>query len=315
MKKLKELALDETFEIFVLLKNADVRVAKNGKKFIAFTFQDTSGSIDGKFWDASEDEISRFQVGRVVLLGGKREAYQNAPQIKILHMRLATETEPSSPSLYMEKAPMTREEMEEEFSTAIFEITNATWNRIVRYLYGEYQQDFYEFPAAKKNHHAFAGGLAFHTVSMLRMAKGVAQLYPEINRSLLYAGTILHDLGKVIELSGPVATEYTLAGNLLGHLVIVDEEITKACQVLKIDDRSEDVLLLKHMILSHHGLLEYGSPVRPQILEAEILHQLDNLDASIQMILGALRSVEPGERTERIFGLDNRNFYSPHFKE
>ena len=312
MKKLKELTLDETFELFVLLKNADVRVAKNGKKFIAFTFQDKSGTIDGKFWGASEEEISKFTAGKVVLLGGKREAYQNAPQIKILNMRLATELEPHDPSLYMEAAPMTREAMEEEIQQVIFDIQNVTWNRIVRHLYTKYHDAFYEFPAAKRNHHAFSGGLAFHTLSMLRLAKGITSFYPEVNASLLYAGTLLHDLGKVIELTGSVSTEYTLAGNLLGHIVIIDEEITKTCEELKLDQLSEDVIVLKHMVLSHHGLLEYGSPVRPQIMEAEILHQLDNLDASIQMMLGALRSIESGERTDRIFGLDNRNFYLPH---
>ncbi|GEQ61198.1 3'-5' exoribonuclease YhaM family protein [Vagococcus lutrae] len=312
MKKLRELVVDETFEMFVLIKQADVRVAKNGKKFIAFTFQDASGSIDGKFWDASEEEIKRFEAGKVVLLGGKREMYQNMPQIKILQMRLATETEPHHPSLYMEKAPVSREEMEEEINQTIFEITNPTWNRIVRYIMKQYAQSFFEHPAAKRHHHAYAGGLAFHTVSMLRVGKALAKQYPEINGPLLYAGILLHDIGKTVELSGPVSTEYTLVGNLVGHLVIMDEEITKACLALKIDEYSEDVIVLKHMVLAHHGKLEYGSPVRPQIMEAEILHQIDNLDASIQMMLGALKSIEPGERTERIFGLDNRSFYLPH---
>lgn len=314
MKKLRELAVDESFEIFVLIKQADVRLAKNGKKFIAFTFQDTSGSIDGKFWDASEDEISKFTGGQVVALGGKREVYQSNPQIKILNLRLATAEEPNQASLYMEKAPIQKEEMVEEINQTIFEITNATWNRIVRHLMTQYQSEFFEFPAAKRNHHAFAGGLAYHTVSMLRLAKSICKEYPELNPSLLYAGVILHDLGKIIELSGPVSTEYTLAGNLIGHLVIVDEEITKACQTLKIDDRTEDVVILKHMILAHHGLLEYGSPVRPRVMEAEILHQIDNLDASIQMMIGSLKQIEPGEYTERIFGLDNRSFYLPNVK-
>ena len=94
----------------------------------------------------------------------------------------------------------------------------------------------------------------------------------------------LHDLGKVLELSGPVATTYTLAGNLIGHIVLVDEEIVKACAALKIELEGEDAILLRHMILAHHGLLEYGSPVQPHLLEADILHQLDNLDASIQML-------------------------------
>ncbi|MDF0479281.1 HD domain-containing protein [Vagococcus sp. PNs007] len=312
MKKLRELALDETFEIFVYVKQADVRVAKNGKKFIAFTFQDTSGSIDGKFWGASEEEISRFVAGSVVALSGKREVYQGNAQIKILQLRLAVEGEPNDPALYMEKSPVKQEEMVEEITETIFEITNATWNRIVRHLLAEYQAEFYEFPAAKRNHHAFAGGLAYHTVSMLRIAKSLCKEYPELNESLLYSGVILHDLGKVIELSGPVSTEYTLAGNLIGHIVLVDEEISKACVQLKIDERSEDVILLKHMILSHHGLLEYGSPVRPRIIEAEVLHQIDNMDASIQMMLGSVKQVGPGEFTERIFGMDNRSFYRPN---
>ena len=102
-----------------------------------------------------------------------------------------------------------------------------------------------------------------------------------------------------------------MAGNLIGHLVLVDEEITKACLALKIDDREEDVVVLRHMVLAHHGLLEYGSPVRPRIMEAEILHQIDTMDASIQMMLGAIRQTQPGEYTERIFGLDNRSFYVP----
>lgn len=311
MKKLRELAVDETFELFALIKNADVRTAKNGKKFIAFTFQDTSGSIDGKYWGASEDEIARFQTGKIVLLGGKRELYQGIPQVKIIQLRRTQNGEPDDPALYMESAPVKKEEMVEEINQTLFEITNANWNRIVRHLLNQYQKDFFEFPAAKKNHHAFAGGLAYHTVTMLRLAKSICKEYSELNPSLLYAGVILHDLGKVLELSGPIGTEYTLAGNLLGHLVMIDEEITKACQILKIDDHHEDVLVLKHMVLSHHGLLEYGSPVRPKIMEAEVLHQIDNLDASIQMMLGSLRQVNPGEYTDRIFGLDNRNFYLP----
>lgn len=312
MKKINDLVIDDLFEMFVLIKQADVRMAKNGKKFIAFTFQDSSGNVDGKFWGASDEEIARYQSGKVVLLNGKREVYQNTPQVKIITMRLATEEEPHQVSLYMEKSPVQKEDMIEEINQTLFDITNATWNRIVRHLLAENQVDFYEYPAAKRNHHAFVGGLAFHTVSMLRIAKSLCKEYPALNSSLLYAGVILHDLGKVIELSGPIGTEYTLAGNLIGHIVLIDEEISKACVTLKIDESSEDVIVLKHMILAHHGLLEYGSPVRPRIMEAAVLHQIDNMDASMQMMMGALNQVEPGQYTERIFGMDNRSFYLPH---
>lgn len=312
MKKIKEYQVDEEMQLFALIKNADVRMAKNGKKFIAFTFQDTSGTIDGKFWDASEEEISRFEAGRVVFLNGKREIYNGNPQVKILHLRLAKLEEPSDPNLYMERAPMKREAMEDYVGKTIFEILNPSWNRIVRHLLSKYKKAFFEFPAAKKNHHAFSGGLAYHTVTMLKIGHSLVDIYPELNASLLYAGIILHDLGKVLELSGAMTTEYTVAGNLIGHLVLIDEEITQACMELKLDSNKEEIVLLRHMVLSHHGLLEYGSPVRPRIMEAEILHQIDNLDASMQMMLTSIRQTTPGEYTNRIFGMDNRSFYVPN---
>lgn len=311
MKKLRELTVEEEFQLFVLIKNADVRMAKNGKPFIAFTFQDTTGTIDGKFWGATEEEIARYEAGRVVLLAGKKELYQGTPQVKITQLRLARTEEPNEPTLFMERAPLKKEEMEAEISQTLFEITNPHWNRIVRYLLTKYQKEFFDYPAAKRNHHAFAAGLAYHTVTMLRLGKALVKEYPELNTSLLYAGIILHDLGKVIELSGAMATEYTLVGNLVGHLVLVDEEITKACLALKIDDQAEDVVVLRHMVLAHHGLLEYGSPVRPRIMEAEVLHQIDLMDASMQMMLSSIRQTTPGEYTERIFGMDNRSFYVP----
>lgn len=311
MTKIREMQVDHEFQGYYLIKNADVRLAKNGKKFIAFTFQDTTGTVDGKFWDASEEEIARFEPGKVIALQGKREVYNGQPQVKIMHLRLAKIDEPSDATMYMERAPLKREEMEEEINQTLFEIINPHWNRIVRFLLNKYQKEFFEFPAAKRNHHAFANGLAYHTVSMLRLGKAIAKAYPELNASLLYAGIIIHDLGKVLELTGPMATEYTVTGNLIGHLVLVDEEITKACIALKFDDQEEDIVVLRHMVLSHHGLLEYGSPVRPRIMEAEILHQIDNMDASMQMMLTSIRQTTPGEYTDRIFGMDNRSFYVP----
>ena len=146
---------------------------------------------------------------------------------------------------------------------------------------------------------------------MLRLAKTIAAQYPQIDEALLYAGVILHDLGKTLELSGPVSTEYTVRGNLIGHIVLVDEEIVRACDTLKIDVNAEDMLLLRHVILAHHGLMEYGSPVRPQVLEAEVLHQIDELDASITMMTQSLQHVEAGQFTERLFAMDGRRFYRP----
>jgi len=310
-KKLYDYQLEENVDLFLLIKSADVRVAKNGKKFIAFTFQDTSGQMDAKYWDASDDDIEKYESSNVVKVKGKRETYQGNPQLKIFSMRLTNPGEPDNPELYLERAPMKKDDMVEVLHQALFDITNANMNRIVRHLLNKHNKEFFQSPAAKRFHHAFAGGLAFHTVSMLNIAKTIADQYEDINKSLLFAGLILHDLGKVFELSGPVSTEYTLEGNLVGHIVLVDEEISKACQTLKIDEKHEDVLLLKHMVLSHHGQLEFGSPVRPKLREAEILFHIDNLDATINMLNDALGRTEPGSFSERIFGLENRSFYLP----
>lgn len=310
-KKLKEYKNDDEMGLFVLIKSAEKRVTKTGKDFIALTFQDRSGEIRGNYWDAKEEDIANFKAGRVIYLNGKRETYKSAPQVKIMAMRLADDTEPNDPTLYTEKAPVSISDLREEVSATLFEITNADWNRIVRSLLKKYDTQFFAYPAAKTNHHAFEGGLAYHTVSILRLAKSVVKQYPQVDSSLLYAGALLHDLGKTIELSGPISTTYTVAGNLLGHITLIDEEIVKTAQELKIDTNSENMLLLRHMIISHHGLKEYGSPVEPHMLEAVVLHALDDLDAQIQMVSGALKDTEPGEFSERIFGMDGRNFFKP----
>lgn len=314
MKKLKELKIDEFFETYLLIKTAELRKTKAGKDYLAFTFQDDTGQIDGKLWDAQPIFVERFKSGVVVHVKGKKELYNGMPQLNQLTLHLANNVN-LRPEDFKEKPPVNVEELREALTQIIFEIKNPIWNRIVRHLLKKYDEEFFTYPAAKTNHHAFETGLAFHTMTMIKLAKSISEIYPELNSSLLYSGIILHDLAKVIELSGPENTEYTLRGNLIGHIVLIDEEISKAIYDLKIEDDKEEVLILRHVILSHHGLLEYGSPVRPKIMEAEIIHQIDNLDASMQMLNGALRQVSPGETTSRVFAMDNRNFYKPTFKD
>ena len=306
--------MDDRFEIFLLIKSVVERKTRAGKAFLSITFQDTSGEMQGNLWDASRKDIEIYQPGTVVFLKAKREEYNGQAQLRIDKIRLASEGEPQNPRLYVKRAPFTPEEMIEKLNEVIFDITNPKMNRIVRFLLNKYSQVFFEAPAAKTNHHAFNGGLAYHTISMIEMAKTIVNYYPNINASLLYSGLILHDLGKVIELSGPTATEYTLEGQLIGHIVLVDQEIVLACQELGIENDAEAVLLLRHVILAHHGLLEYGSPVRPQIKEAEIIHYLDQLDAKINMIEDELIKTDEGEFSSRIWAMENRSFYKANTK-
>ena len=144
---------------------------------------------------------------------------------------------------------------------------------------------------------------------MLRIANAICELYPSLNKDLLFSGITLHDLGKTIELSGPVVPEYTVEGKLLGHISISQAIIKETADEMHIS--GEEVVLLQHMILAHHGKNEYGSPVLPQIKEAEVLYLIDNMDARINMLDKALETVEPGSFSKRVFALENRAFYKP----
>ncbi|HFI0344900.1 TPA: 3'-5' exoribonuclease YhaM family protein [Streptococcus suis] len=310
--KINQMKKDEFFEGFYLIKTAEVRQTRAGKDYLALTFQDDTGEIEGKVWDAQPGKIKDFTVGTVVHMQGRREVYNNTPQVNQLVLRLPKAGEPNDPADFKEKPPVDVKDTKEYLSQMIFRIENATWQRIVRALYSKYDKEFYSYPAAKTNHHAFYSGLSFHTATMVRLADKIGDIYPQLNKSLLFAGIMLHDLAKVIELTGPDNTGYTVRGNLIGHISLIDEEITKVLMELGIDDSLEEVTVLRHVILSHHGLLEYGSPVRPQIMEAEILHMIDNIDAEMMMMLSALDKVGPGEMTNRIFAMDNRAFYKPN---
>ena len=303
---------DEFFEGFYLIKSAEVRQTRAGKDYIACTFQDDSGEIEGKLWDAQPHNVAEYTAGKVVHMQGRREVYNNTPQVNQLVLRLPRAGEPNDPADFKEKPPVDPKDLRDYLAQMIFKIENPVWQRVVRALYSKYDKEFYSYPAAKTNHHAFESGLAFHTATMVRLADAIGDIYPQLNKSLLFAGIMLHDLAKVIELSGPDDTEYTVRGNLIGHIALIDEEITKVLLELKIDDSKEDVIVLRHVILSHHGLLEYGSPVRPRIMEAEIIHMIDNLDAEMMMMTGALAKVGEGEMTSRIFAMDNRSFYKPN---
>ena len=314
MTYLYDIQTGEDFNLFLLIKSAEVKITRTGKPFIAFSFQDQSGSMDGMYWSATDEEIAKFQTGKVVFVRGMRDSYQGKSQVKIKQLRLAEEGEPNDPSLYLERVEVKREDIKREIDEAIFLIREPNIVRVVHKIMNTVEEDFYSYPAAKRFHHAMVGGLSFHTVSMLRIAKSLLKIYPDLNASLLIAGIILHDIGKTIELSGPVSTEYTLKGKMMGHIVIMSELIEQACREININSEMESIVLLKHVVLAHHGKLEFGSPVVPQIVEAELIHQIDLMDANLNMMLSETAKVEGGEFTEPIFALDRRQFYKPKFK-
>ncbi|WP_174730580.1 3'-5' exoribonuclease YhaM [Mesobacillus harenae] len=301
----------EQVEIFLLIKSSIKGIASNGKPFLSLVLQDQSGDIEAKLWDVSEGDETRYGPENIVKISGDIHNYRGRNQLKIRQLRPASASDSVKLSDFLETAPVSRDEMASKLTQYIFDMKNPNIQRITRHLLKKHQKEFMDYPAATKNHHEFVSGLAYHVVSMLDLAKSIAGLYPSLDKDLLYAGVILHDLGKVMELSGPVSTTYTIEGNLLGHITIMVNEIGKAADELGIG--GEEVMVLQHLVLSHHGKAEWGSPKPPMIKEAEILHYIDNLDAKMNMLDRALSRVKPGEFSERVFALENRSFYKPVF--
>lgn len=312
LKNLQEYNYGEELNLVLMIRNSQLRRNKKDKFYLMMQLSDHSETIRGNYWNASESDADTFSSGTLVEVDGKKEEYQGHPQIKIYNMHVVKSDDGYDLNNFIKEAPESRNEMELEINEYANKINNKVWFQIVNYLLDKWHERFYTYPAGKSNHHAVRGGLAYHTLSMLRDAEGLANNYEQVNRSLLYAGCILHDMGKVLELTGPVATQYTIEGNLVGHLVIIDEQIELAAQKLKIDMSNEDLLLLRHMVLSHHGIGEYGSPKRPALLEAELLHRIDDLDAMMYAVTKALQETKPGKFTEMIHGQNDKRFYRPN---
>ncbi len=312
MKRIADHKVGEPVDLYLLIKQSTKGVTTQGSPFMTLILQDKSGDIEAKLWDTKDEHEKTYAAATIVKVGGEVHDYRGKNQLRIKSIRPIKADEGVTIADLVPSSAKSKEVLYEELMQYFFEMQNPHIQRITRHLLKKHQADFMTYPAATKNHHDYVSGLIDHVVSMLKLGKALAELYPSLNKDLLYAGIILHDIGKVVELSGPIGTQYTVEGNLLGHITIMVNEISKAADELEI--AGEEVMLLKHMVLSHHGKEEWGSPKRPMVKEAEILHYIDNIDAKMNMLDRALGKTAPGEFTERIFPLDNRSFYKPTFE-
>lgn len=304
--KINELQDGFKGKVSVLLIHVGRGVTNKGAPYLSFTMQDNTGTIDAKYWNVSEEILYSYKPGLIVEVEGDVISHQKQLQFRVQKADIL-EQDTQDIKEYAQEGPVPKDELVTRVQAYLDAIQNEKIKTLVQETIKKYEKDFYEYPAATKNHHDFVGGLATHVLGMLDLAKQVCSQYPLLHQDVLYGGVFLHDIGKLHELSGAIITEYTTEGKLLGHISMMQAELDHLAKTLGIE--GEEVTLLKHMILSHHGVYEYGSPVLPMIPEAEILHLLDNIDARMNTMEKALKTVEPGEFTQRVFALENRNFY------
>lgn len=302
---INEIDKEGKIEIPCLITKCDKGKTTKGTPYLSLTLEDSSGVLDAKFWNLTDEQVDLYKVGMVVEASGDVIIHKNALQLRV---RTLKELEDRDMTEFVRQAPMTKQEMKEEVESYLSTIQDESLYMVTKTILEEKDTEYYTYSAATKNHHNFVGGLAYHSLSMLKMALAICELYPWLDRDLIICGTLLHDVGKIEELSSPVLPEYTVVGNLIGHISIMGNYIDRVAHELNLE-KEESVLLLKHMILSHHGKTEFGSPVLPMIPEAEVLTTIDNLDSRMFMMKQSIDATQPGEFGPRVFALENRMIY------
>ncbi|AFA47596.1 3'-5' exoribonuclease YhaM family protein [Acetobacterium woodii] len=314
--KIKSVQKGQDYLGFLFIKSQMTKTATNGSRYFNMVLNDADfDEIDGKKWDVKPEDEEIFTNGKLVKIKGKVQEFNNRLQLIVERMRLADDRDDVNIDDYIETVPVNTDEMLGYINDTIDDFQNKDIAAITKKIFNDQTQALAYFPAAKKHHHAIKGGLLYHLYTMLKIGKGLAGIYPFINRELLYAGIILHDIGKINEMvsdENGAVSDYTPEGKLLGHITqeIVELELVGT----ELGTDPEVLMLLKHMILSHHYQPEFGSPKRPMFPEAELLHHIDMIDARMYTMEQALNRVEPGSFTEPNWSLDGISLYRRSFE-
>ncbi len=295
---------------FYLLKQASLRTTAAGKPYLAGLLTDRTATVELKVWDYS-GPISYEDEGKIVCIQGRVSEFKGALQITADRIRLAREEDNFDLSLLVPTAPLDLQKTLQELEDMLSSMTDTGYQAVCRQMLRLHRREFTTIPAAKSVHHGFVHGLLMHTVDMMRTALFLSAQYGDIlDRDLLLASTFLHDFSKIREFKVSqtgLVTDYTTAGQLLGHLVMGAQEVKEICAACGLDEQRS--MLLQHMILSHHGQPEFGAAVLPQCAEAELLCYIDMIDSRMEIYRETLAKVEPGQFTDRVFALDNKRLF------
>lgn len=292
---LQQLNDGQTIEEVYLVNDKQLRANRNGNLYLQLDLHDRSGSMSARMWNAGEQLFRTFDVGDFLRVKGKVQLFQGALQMIVSHIERVTADKVELAD-FLPHTDADVSKLLERLRTLLMRLDNHHLRALVEcfFIDDEFMTGFCQAPAGIRNHHAYLGGLLEHVVTLLDAAERIVPLYPEMNRDLLLTGIFLHDIGKVRELGYTRAFIYTDEGQLIGHLVIGVEMLNeKAARVPDLTGEPfppELLLRLKHMILSHHGTYEFGSPKLPMTPEAIALHYLDNLDAKVHAFTREIKS-------------------------
>lgn len=307
---LKEIDGNGTVEGFVLVKSCDKKTAKNGSVFLDMWLADKSGEINAKMWDWREGAFLP-EANTVIKVRGVQSAYNGTPQLRVDRARALWDNDNVNMADIIPSADYEGKYMMQTIRSKIDGFNNVQLKSLVNAVLDEYGDKMLDCPAAFKLHHAIRGGLLMHTLSIVKMCECVASIYPTVDRELLISGAVLHDVCKTDEFNisaSGLVEGYTAEGTLIGHLVMGAMAIDRIARENNID--KDTAMLLEHMLISHHGEPEFGAATRPLFLEAEILSELDSLDANIYEIENCLADVAPREFSNRQWALHDRKFYN-----
>jgi 3'-5' exoribonuclease len=275
-------SVDESF----LVADKQLRANRQGNLYLNLELRDKTGTVGARLWNASESLARLFEPGDFLYVRGKTQVFQGSLQIILNHLEVVDPAQ-IEPEDFLPQSTQNIAKLMARLKEIVLGMNDPHLRALVEcfLIDDDFVRKFTTSPAGVKNHHAYQGGLIEHVVNLLNVASRITEFYPELDRDLLLCGIFLHDIGKVDELSYDRAFAYTDEGQLVGHLVMGVEMLTQKiarCSELTGESFPPELLLrLKHMIVSHHGSYEFGSPKLPMTLEAVALHYLDNLDAKL----------------------------------
>ena len=307
----KDMVPGDKVEGFYILKEAYQKISSNGKPFLSAVIADKTGTMDVKVWDYAGPVGTQEDVGKIIKIRGDVSEFKGNPQLSLSNIRMALPEDNCDTVRLVAAAPIDKDETVRKVRTLVDSMEDADYRQVARTMLERHLETFASIPAAKSVHHSFLSGLLMHTANMMAMADFLSGQYASvIDRSLLLTGTLLHDFAKEIEFRFSdlgIVTDYSVKGQLLGHLVMGAQEVAQVCAELGTPE--EKSLLLQHMILSHHGEPEYGAAVKPMFAEAELLSYIDMVDSRMEIYAELLPSVAEGSFSSRVFALDKRIYH------